>query len=66
MRPEHVARTPTNGSAVLLSRVTSISRDQIYCTAIGGGSGHEIRTYILHINVLSLTQFYVNFSRQGH
>ena len=30
MRSEHVTRTPTNGSSVLLSRVPSVSRDDLY------------------------------------
>ena len=30
MRPEHVTRTPTNGSSVFLSRVPSVSRDDLY------------------------------------
>ena len=44
MRPEQVTRTPTNGSAVLLSRVSVCITWPVYCTAIG----HVIRTYILH------------------
>ena len=47
---EHVTRTPTNGSAVLLSCVSVCITWPVYCTAIVGSSGHVIRTYIL-INV---------------
>ena len=58
MRLEHVTRTPTNCSAVLLSHVSVCI---IYCTAIGGSYGHVMRTYILRFGII-LTQFYVNFS----
>jgi len=30
----------------------TVSRDQYTATAIGGSSGHVLRTYILHIYVL--------------
>jgi len=51
MRPEHVTRTPTNDSAVLLSHVSVCITWPVYCTVIGRSSCH-IRTYILHITVL--------------
>jgi len=50
--PDHGTRTPTNGSAVLLSRVSVCITWPVYCIAIGGSSGHVIRTYVLHIYVL--------------
>ena len=50
MRLEHVTRTPTNGSAVLLSCVSVCITWPVYCTANVGSSGHMIRTYIF-INV---------------
>ncbi len=34
MRPEHVTRTPTNGSSVLLSRVSVCIMWIVYCTAL--------------------------------
>jgi len=52
MRLEHVTRTPTNGSAELMSRITFCIMWPVYCTAIGESSGHVIRTYIQHIYVL--------------
>ena len=67
MRPEHVTRTPTNGSAVLLSHVTSWITWPVHCTAIGGSSGHVVRIYLTYIQFsIILAQFYVNFSRQEH
>jgi len=48
----HVIRTPTNGSAVLMSRVSVCIMWPVYCTVIGGSSGHVIRTYIFHVYVL--------------
>ena len=52
-RPDHVTRTPTNGSAVLLSLVSVCITWSVYCTAIGGSSGHG---RITHIN-----RFWYNF-----
>ena len=67
MRPEHVTGTPTNGNAVLLSRVSVCVTLPVYWTAIGGSFSHVIRKYVLLISFgMILTQFYVNFSRQEH
>ena len=55
-RLEHVTRTPTNGSAVLLSCVSIITWP-VYCIAIWGSFGHVIRTYILHIYVFHTILF---------
>ena len=41
----YVTRTPTNGSAVSLLRVSVRITLPVYCTAIGGCSGYVIRTY---------------------
>ena len=50
--PYHVTRTPSNGSAVLLSRASVCITWPVYCTVIGGRSGHVISTYISQIYVL--------------
>jgi len=42
----------SNDSAVLLSRVSVCITWPVYCIAIGGSSGHLIRTYIFYICVL--------------
>ena len=41
---KNVTRTPTNGSAVLLSRVSICIKWPINCTPFWGSSGHMIRT----------------------
>ena len=51
MCPEYVTRTPTNGSAVLLSRVSVYITCPVYCTDIGGSSVHVIRTYLTYIRL---------------
>ena len=40
MHPDRVTRTPTDGSAVLLPCVSVGIKLPVYCTAIGGSSGH--------------------------
>ena len=45
IRPEHVTSTPTNGSALLLWRASVYITWPIYCTVIGGNSGHVIRIH---------------------
>ena len=65
MRPEHVTRTITNGSAVLLSRVSVCITWQVYCTAIGGIRDTDVYLAYIRFGII-LTQFYVNFSRQEH
>ena len=71
MRPEHVTRTPTNGSAVLLSFVSpSVSCDtDVYLTYIGYGiiltavvcqfleTGTSHRCLIVIVNFLRFSGF---------
>ena len=49
MRAEHVTRTPTNGSAVF-SRVSVCITWPVYCTVIGGSSGHLIRKFWFNLD----------------
>ena len=59
IRPQHVTRTQTNGSAVFLSIVSFCILWPLFCTAIGGSSGHVIRFGII------LTQFFCQFLKTG-
>ena len=68
IRPDHVTSTPTNGSAVLLSR----AYDLYHVTSILHCHWREFWScdtdiYITYIRFgLILTQYYIKFSRQDH
>ena len=54
MRPEHVTRTPTNGSEVLLSRDTDIytfwyNFDTVLCQFLETGTSDRCRIGIFHL-----------------
>ena len=68
LRPDHVTRTPTNGSSVLLSRVSpSLSCDQYTAPPLKEFWSRVTNIYLTYIRFgMILTQFYVNFSRQEH
>ena len=66
--PYYVTRTPTNGSAVLLSRVSVCIMSPVYCNVIQREFwSRDMDVYLTHIRIGKiLTQFYANFSRQEH
>ena len=64
MRPEHVTRTPTNGSAVLLSRV-SVSKLHRHWGGEFLSRDKDVDLTYIRFGII-LTQFCVKFSRQEH
>ena len=63
MCPEHVTKTPTNGSAVLLSRVSVSILHRHWREFLSRDKDVDL-TYI-RFGII-FTQFYVKFSRQEH
>ena len=65
MHPEHVTRTPTNGSAVLLSRVSVCIMSPVYWNVIQREFwSRDMDVYLTHIRFgfwYNFDTFYVNF-----